>query len=181
MSILYDRANKLKSFLNSCEPHLPVKDIIENLFPKSDKDLININKILNSLIEPNDDIKKLYQKFIDQIRTIPSDDNDIRIMSIMGSKGLDSDYVFILGCNDGNIPGKNKSIYLNENDWEKEQRRLLYVGFTRAKKSLTVTWTEYIPFEQALSQNTSTIRTVTGRDRKKYSQVAICRFLDNTY
>jgi len=65
---------------------------------------------------------------------IPSpafDDNGINIMTIHKSKGLQADFVFIIGLNDGVIPNEvhgTKSIEA----W----RRLLFVGMTRALKGL---------------------------------------------
>jgi DNA helicase-2/ATP-dependent DNA helicase PcrA len=64
----------------------------------------------------------------------------INIMSIHKSKGLSADHVFILGLVDGFLPNKSKNLQSIE-----EQRRILYVGMSRAKKSLylisTLEWT----------------------------------------
>jgi DNA helicase-2/ATP-dependent DNA helicase PcrA len=61
------------------------------------------------------------------------------IMSIHKSKGLQADYVFIYGLTDGIIPNVTDGI-----DSIEAYRRLLFVGMTRAKKSLylisTVEW-----------------------------------------
>ncbi|MFA5714488.1 MAG: ATP-dependent helicase [Candidatus Paceibacterota bacterium] len=175
---LCNRAIHLKEILDSLDKSLPIGDIIDNLFPSGDVDLVNLNLMMKSLVEPGDDIDNLYRKFIDQIKTVPIKDDAIRIMSIMGSKGLDSDHVFILGCNAGNIPGENRSDYLSDQEYKKEQRRLLYVGFTRARKSLTVTWTKYIPYAQALRQHTAIAGTVT-RGGEKYCCVAMSEFLQD--
>ena len=58
-------------------------------------------------------------------------DKRISIMSIHKSKGLGADHVFMIGLVEGIIPNKAKG-----NDTIENQRRLFFVGMTRAKKSL---------------------------------------------
>ena len=60
----------------------------------------------------------------------------IVLSTLHGSKGLEWKKVVILSCNDGQIPSK-KSV--GEASIE-EERRLLYVGFTRAEKELYISW-----------------------------------------
>jgi superfamily I DNA/RNA helicase len=52
-------------------------------------------------------------------------------MSIHKSKGLGAEHVFMIGLIEGIIPNKAEG-----NDTIEGQRRLFYVGMTRAKKSL---------------------------------------------
>ena len=56
----------------------------------------------------------------------------VSIMTLHASKGLEFECVFIPGCEDGLIPYK---LYNRNSDIE-EEKRLLYVGMTRAKKLL---------------------------------------------
>ena len=57
-------------------------------------------------------------------------------MTLHNAKGLEFDTVFITGLEDGLIPHyKSKS----ELDQYEEERRLLYVGITRARKKLFLT------------------------------------------
>lgn len=55
----------------------------------------------------------------------------IRLMTIHKSKGLGSDYVFVLGLTEGILPSKKKG-----SDSIEGQRRLFYVAMTRAQKCL---------------------------------------------
>ena len=137
-----------------------------------------MKNILTSLREEADTLKTLYQKFIDHTRVIEVQSNVIRIMSLLSSKGLDAEHIFIMGCNDGNIPGKNNSSYLSDYEYKQEKRRLLFVGITRAKKSLTITWCRNIPYSQSRRQKTESLRTITING-KKYSQVGLSEFLQN--
>ena len=177
--MLCNRAQQLKSIIEGQDSSSPIDTIIDNLFPPHEPVLAQLNKTLKLLMEEDDTVQELYQKFIDFIRTIPTDDNTIRIMSIMGSKGLDSDHVYVIGCNAGNIPGENRSHHLSDQDYKREQRRFLYVAFTRAKETLTITWSKYIPYEQSLSHHTTGIRTIRGSNGRILKEVGICEFLQD--
>ena len=60
--------------------------------------------------------------------------NEVRLMSLHGAKGLEFRAVFIIGCEDGNLPHEHS---INEGSLE-EERRLFYVGITRAKERLYI-------------------------------------------
>ncbi|MBN1417801.1 MAG: UvrD-helicase domain-containing protein [Planctomycetes bacterium] len=59
----------------------------------------------------------------------------VHLMTIHASKGLEFPVVFIAGCEDGLIPYRREG---EEPDLE-EERRLFYVGMTRAARRLTLT------------------------------------------
>ncbi|MCG6188155.1 UvrD-helicase domain-containing protein [Maribellus maritimus] len=59
----------------------------------------------------------------------------VSVMTLHASKGLEFECVFIPGCEKGLLP---YTLYKNEVD-EDEEKRLLYVGMTRAKKLLYLT------------------------------------------
>ncbi|AWV05949.1 UvrD-helicase domain-containing protein [Marilutibacter maris] len=58
--------------------------------------------------------------------------NQVRLMSLHAAKGLEFRYVFIVGMDDGTLPHE---VAVEEGSLE-EERRLLYVGITRAKQQL---------------------------------------------
>jgi ATP-dependent DNA helicase Rep len=60
----------------------------------------------------------------------------VKLSTLHASKGLEYGHVFLIGCEDGILPHR-ESI---DNDQIEEERRLMYVGITRAQKSLNITW-----------------------------------------
>ena len=59
----------------------------------------------------------------------------VKLMTLHASKGLEFDTVFIIGVNQGLIPLQCRSF-----EQEEEERRLFFVGITRAKNSLELSW-----------------------------------------
>jgi ATP-dependent DNA helicase UvrD/PcrA len=66
-----------------------------------------------------------------------SDESLITLMTLHNAKGLEYDTVFVIGCEDGAFP----HLRALEEGGEEEERRLCYVGITRARRRLYMTWT----------------------------------------
>jgi ATP-dependent DNA helicase UvrD/PcrA len=64
------------------------------------------------------------------------DESLVTLMTLHNAKGLEYDTVFIVGCEDGAFPHMRAL----EEGGEEEERRLCYVGITRARQRLYMTW-----------------------------------------
>ncbi|HUU30801.1 MAG TPA: UvrD-helicase domain-containing protein [Phycisphaerae bacterium] len=66
----------------------------------------------------------------------------VPLMTLHAAKGLEFPAVFIAGCEDGLLPHERHTERGGDGDVE-EERRLFFVGMTRAKRHLTLTWARY--------------------------------------
>ena len=71
---------------------------------------------------------------------VNENEESVKLMTMHNAKGLEFDHVFIVGLEDGLIP-HSRSIYDVGGNLE-EERRLLYVGITRARKTLHLSYAQ---------------------------------------
>jgi DNA helicase II / ATP-dependent DNA helicase PcrA len=96
---------------------------------------------------------------------IPSEIEDVRIMSLHKSKGLSAPATIIAGCVEGLLPNQpDKDIPIAEaNAQIEEQRRLFFVGVTRVKadpvaqkpETLILTYSRHMPLADAMGAGIS--------------------------
>ncbi len=96
---------------------------------------------VNRELEGEGDLSPL-EEFLQQISLYTEqdglrDESAITLMTLHNAKGLEYETVFIVGCEDGSFPHM-KAL---EEGGEEEERRLCYVGITRARRRLYMTWT----------------------------------------
>ncbi len=106
---------------------------------KNKKDLENENRLENikELINAMKEFDNL-ESFLEHVSLATSidqkwDGEKVNLMTMHGSKGLEFDVVFLPGWEEGLFPHQ-KSIDEKGQDGLEEERRLAYVGITRAKK-----------------------------------------------
>ena len=96
--------------------------------------LMESAKGMDSLKDWEDYIEDYTEKLEEQAAKQKQERNGVLISTLHGVKGLEYDKVYILNVNEGSIPYK-KAVLQSAVE---EERRLFYVGMTRAKKELTL-------------------------------------------
>src|SRR5699024_2411806 len=111
-----------------------VRELIAWLTRKSDEDGLNLSELaqhvaLVTMLERND-----------------SEDPDaVKLSTLHAAKGLEFPHVFLIGVEEGLLPHKGReepgSTEVKEDPARiQEERRLMYVGITRAQRSLHISW-----------------------------------------
>ena len=73
------------------------------------------------------------------IDSVDDDENRVLLMTLHSAKGLEFPYVYLTGMEDGIFPSYMSIAAENPREEIEEERRLCYVGITRAMKKLTMT------------------------------------------
>lgn len=114
--------------------------------PGSDNEarLENVNEFLSTVMlyekdHPDGDLAAFLEELALYSNMDDYNENDDRVslMTVHSAKGLEFDYVYLVGMEEGIFPSERNT---DERDVE-EERRLAYVGMTRAKKELHMTHT----------------------------------------
>jgi DNA helicase-2/ATP-dependent DNA helicase PcrA len=112
----------------------------ENL-PESQDRIENLQELVNAAAEAEERGITLAE-FLDHAALVSdADDYDERarvtLMTLHSAKGLEFDVVFLVGMEEGLFPHK---LSLNDEAGLEEERRLCYVGMTRARNRLLLSW-----------------------------------------
>jgi DNA helicase II / ATP-dependent DNA helicase PcrA len=100
----------------------------------------NLEELVRAVAE-SQDAGESFTDFLDAAALVSDADTfeekpGVTLITLHSTKGLEFDHVFLTGLEDGICPHSRS---LNEDKGIEEERRLVYVGMTRAKKSLTLT------------------------------------------
>lgn len=164
---LVERFSQIKTEITQLEDIVSLLDlraIVEHLFPDNDPGVRDIRALaLETLDKIGGDDRELFLNELSSAIAkpeIPSEIEEVRIMSLHKSKGLSAAVTIIAGCVEGLLPKQPDSDLpaVEQAAQLEEQRRLFYVGITRVKASpnqgkpgtLILTYSQRIPFAQAM-------------------------------
>lgn len=155
-ALFYDMVEKLKQdkaemtsaeFIESVVKRTGYKDMLELEGTEEAKmRLENIEELVSKAaeyIESSGDTS--LEGFLEEVALVADvdsyaeDENSVVLMTLHSAKGLEFPVVFIAGMEDGLFPGY-RSITSGDNSEVEEERRLCYVGITRAKEELFLTY-----------------------------------------
>lgn len=146
-------AGLIKHFQQCLEDGMPLSDLLQEIIDKTGYDEY-LDEDPETAQDRRDNISELSTMFIryqqededfdlsdfledvalvSDIDSYNNDEDAVVLMTLHAAKGLEFPIVFIPGMEDGVFPG-NQSLF-SEEDLE-EERRLAYVGITRAKEKL---------------------------------------------
>ncbi len=103
-----------------------------------------INKASDFVIHAKDR-EGLLTRFLEEVALVADidrtneDEDRVLLMTLHSAKGLEFSRVYITGMEDGLFPS-GKSVNAEDDSLLEEERRLAYVGVTRAKRALVLTW-----------------------------------------
>ena len=122
--------------------------------PESEADIENLQELVNVAGEfVPEDSENVLGEFLQQVALVSDTDNldnianNVTLMTLHSAKGLEFPVVFLAGCDEGVFPHQRTFNVPSEME---EERRLMYVGVTRAEEKLYLTsakrrqmWGEY--------------------------------------
>lgn len=121
------------------------RDMLKNSTDEDDTDrLANVEELITAAKQfHQEDPARTLGDFLEQI-TLASDvdgwnesEDRVSVMTLHTSKGLEFPVVYILAVENGILPHQ-RSLSSNDDEEVEEERRLLFVGMTRAKKLLNL-------------------------------------------
>ncbi|MFA9423111.1 MAG: ATP-dependent helicase [Sedimentibacter sp.] len=155
---VYDKIKQFKrdiNYLNKLRPKdaigfikmdLEYSNYLERMQDEGRNNLSNSMHILEILEEIGsycNNIKEFIEK-INKLQDVIKDasentNTNVTLTTIHSSKGLEYDYVYMIDNINGEFPSEKRN--MSSEDYEKlleEERRIFYVGMTRAKKALNI-------------------------------------------
>lgn len=131
-----------------------LRELSEERTPESEARIDNLQELVNVAgeFEP-EDLNNILGEFLSQVALVSDIDglenisNNVTLMTLHSAKGLEFPIVFLAGLEEGIFPHQRTFTSVSELE---EERRLMYVGVTRAEETLYLTsakrrqmWGEY--------------------------------------
>jgi superfamily I DNA/RNA helicase len=145
---------------------LQVPDLVPALFPDSDVGCSDVRALATTAASDAEDAGALLTELrllITQPELPSVRDNTVRVMSFHKSKGLTAKLVVLAGCVNGVLPYIDIDLSPGEQRRQREeQRRLFYVGITRATDTLVISNAVRLPAGQAWRMNVPFAQQIGG-------------------
>ena len=161
-------ASKLKNFALTIQSfrakaeELSLKELMEDILEvtgyrrelelegtdEADARIENIDELISKVTSYEDnciDEPSTLSGFLEEVAlvadidSVDDDENRVLLMTLHSAKGLEFPYVYLTGMEDGIFPSYMSIAADNPREEIEEERRLCYVGITRAMKKLTMT------------------------------------------
>jgi DNA helicase-2/ATP-dependent DNA helicase PcrA len=117
--------------------------------PQGENALENVNELINATADYDQQTEEpLLVDFLQQISLFSDTDaydttsDRAALMTLHAAKGLEFENVFIVGVEDGILPHERSNASEDQDELE-EERRLFFVGITRAKTGLHISYARY--------------------------------------
>lgn len=171
----------IKAIEKAKQSTLSLPEVLEHLLNdvgymdmlKNDQDenrIQNIHELQNSILNYCSSHPETanFESYLQDIALYTSsdeatEDEYISLMSIHMAKGLEFDYVFVVGLSEDTFPSF-RSVSEGGDEGLEEERRLAYVAFTRAKKELYLTDSQGFSYISKSPKITSRFIDEIGRD-----------------
>ena len=125
-------------------------DYNDHLLSTDDEDgedrISNVDELISKITDYEETAEEpTLSGFLEEVALVSDldeagDDKDkVLLMTLHSAKGLEFPHVYLTGMEDGVFPSY-MAINSGDEEAEEEERRLAYVGITRAKDDLTLTW-----------------------------------------
>jgi DNA helicase-2/ATP-dependent DNA helicase PcrA len=158
------KAPRIKEFISvmeemrSIKDTIPLHDLFAQVMEKSgyllalrldnskeaQERIENLNTLISSAVDyEKENDEPTLQGYLEETALMTDIDNyeegadTVVMMTLHSAKGLEFPVVFIVGMEEGVFPSQNSAYFPNELE---EERRLAYVGITRAKEKLYLTY-----------------------------------------
>ena len=199
--------DQISEFRKMLKEETPIKDVIEAILDKTgyrdelkeegeveaESRMENIEELINKAVsywesaeEPSLSAFLEEVALVADIDSMDESEDRIILMTLHSAKGLEFPYVYLAGMEDGLFPGY-MSINAGDREELEEERRLCYVGITRAEQELTLTSarrrmvhgeTQYNPMSRFVKEIP---RELLDTGNKKFTQETEMPAQQNTY
>jgi DNA helicase-2/ATP-dependent DNA helicase PcrA len=177
ISELQVKARNLNAFevaMNMASASGIMKELKSGSAPEEISKFENLEELLNGIRDFTDSAREegqpyLLQDYLENIALLtdadndkPEDKNKVSIMTIHAAKGLEFSHIFIAGVEEELFPSE---MSLGSARDLEEERRLFYVAVTRAKKNVTISYSQ-LRYKWGVPNNCEPSRFIKDIDEK---------------